>query len=193
MLVLIVGLILFLGLHSLRIVAPAWRDRQWAAWGEARWKLGYSALSAVGLGLIIWGYGQARLAPVVLWPTPRGMSHLAGLLMLISLVLLAATYVPRNHLKAKLVHPMVLSVKVWALAHLLANNTLADLLLFGCFLGWAVLDFRSARRRPTPPSPPATAAGTVGAVVVGALVWAALVFGGHRWLVGVSPFPMMGG
>lgn len=189
----IAGLILFLGLHSVRIVAPGFRDRQRAAWGEAGWKLSYSALSAVGLGLIIWGYGQARLAPIVLWPTPRGMSHLAGLLMLMSLVLLAAAYVPRNHLKARLMHPMVLSVKVWALAHLLANNTLADLLLFGSFLIWAVLDFRSARRRPAPPLPSPTAAGTVTTIVVGALAWAALVFGGHRWLIGVSPFPMMGG
>jgi hypothetical protein len=124
---LILGLILFLGPHSVRIVAPAWREARLAEWGEKRWKLSYTALAVIGLLLIIWGYGQARLDPHPLWATPRGMNHLAGLLMLPSLILLAASHVPRNHFKAKLHHPMLLSVKLWAFGHLLANNTVRRL------------------------------------------------------------------
>lgn len=189
---LILGLILFLGPHSVRIVAPAWRDARLAAWGEKRWKLSYTALSVIGLLLIIWGYGQARLDPHPLWATPRGMSHLAGLLMLPSLILLAASQVPGNHFKAKLHHPMLLSVKLWAFGHLLANNTVADLVLFGAFLAWAILDFRSARRRGAPPRPAGTAKGTAIAVAIGVVAWIALVMGLHRLIIGVSPFPTMG-
>lgn len=189
---LILGLILFLGPHSVRIIAPAWRDARLAAWGERRWKLSYTAVSLVGLLLIVWGYGQARLDPHPLWATPRGMNHLAGLLMLGSLILLAAAYVPRNHLKARLGHPMVLAVKLWALAHLLANNTVADLVLFGAFLVWAVLDFRSARRRAEPRPPAGTARGTAIVVAIGVVVWIVFVAGLHRALIGVSPFPTVG-
>lgn len=189
---LILGLILFLGPHSVRIVAPGWRDARLAAWGERRWKLGYTAVSLVGLLLIVWGYGQARLDPYPLWATPRGMNHLAGLLMLVALILLAAAYVPRNHLKARLGHPMVLAVKLWALGHLLANNTVADLVLFGAFLVWAVLDFRSARRRAGPRPPAGTARGTAIAVAIGVVAWVVLAAGLHRALIGVSPFPTVG-
>ncbi|HEY1396747.1 NnrU family protein [Roseateles sp.] len=189
---LILGLILFLGPHSVRIVAPAWREARLADWGEKRWKLSYTAVSVVGLLLIIWGYGQARLDPHPLWATPRGMNHLAGLLMLPSLILLAASHVPRNHFKAKLHHPMLLAVKLWAFGHLLANNTVADLVLFGAFLAWAILDFRSARRRAAPPPPAGTARGTAISVAIGVVAWIALVMGLHRWIIGVSPFPTMG-
>lgn len=188
MTLLIIGLLLFLGPHSVPILAPAWREHMRQRWGETRWKLGYSLLAGLGLALIVMGYGQARLSPQVLWATPRGVAHLAGLLMLPSLVLLAAAYVPGNALKARLGHPMILAVKLWAAAHLLANNTLADLLLFGSFLIWAVLDFRSARRRPAAPSPAGRAGPTALAVLLGLLACAALVMGGHQALMGVRPF-----
>ena len=144
-----------------------------------------------GLALIVWGYGQARQAPVVLWSAPVWTRHLAALLMLVSMVLLAAAYVPRNGLKARLHHPMVLAVKVWALAHLLANNTLADLLLFGSFLLWAVADFRAARLRDRAAGtvyPPGSTAGTVRTLLVGVLAWAVFAFWGHALLIGVRPF-----
>lgn len=188
---LVAGLVLFLGLHSVRIVADDWRAATIARWGEGRWKGAYSLGSALGLVLIVFGYGQARLDPVVLWASPVWTRHLAALGVLGSLVLLAAAYVPRNGLKARLRHPMVLGVKLWALSHLLANNTLADLLLFGSFLLWAVLDFRAARARDRAQGavPVAgTLAGTAGAVVLGVVAWAALAFGGHAWLFGVRPF-----
>ena len=187
---LIAGLVLFLGVHSVRIFANDWRSAQLAQRGEAVWKLGYSALSIAGFVLIVWGYGLARQSPMVLWPTPRGMNHLAALLTLISFVLLVATYVPRNALKAKLRHPMILGVKVWALAHLLANNTLADLLLFGSFLIWAMLSFRAARQRDRQQQPVRLASNglaTAATVVVGVVAWAAFAFWGHLALIGVRP------
>ncbi len=187
---LILGLILFLGVHSVRIVAEPWRAAQIAARGEQVWKALYSLLAIAGFALILWGYGQARLAPQVLWATPRGMAHLAALLTLVAFVLLSAAYIPRNHIKARLRHPMILGVKTWALAHLLANNTLADLLLFGGFLLWAVLDFRAARQRDraTPPAPlSASAAGTVVTLLVGIAAWAGFAFWAHAAWIGVRP------
>jgi uncharacterized membrane protein len=187
---LILGLILFLGVHSVRIAADGWRSAQLARLGENAWKGLYSLVSIAGFALIIWGYGQARLTPQVLWATPKGMAHLASLLTLIAFVLLAAAYVPRNHLKARLRHPMILGVKLWALAHLLANNTLADLLLFGAFLLWAVLDFRAARQRDraNPPAPlPASTAGTGATVIIGLAAWAGFSFWAHAAWIGVRP------
>ncbi|PJI95390.1 putative membrane protein [Acidovorax sp. 69] len=187
---LVLGLVLFLGVHSVRIVADGWRMQTLARLGEGPWKGLYSVVSAVGLGLIVWGYGQARQQPVVLWVPPIGMRHAAALLTLVAFILLAATYVPRNAIKARLHHPMVLSVKVWALAHVLSNGNLADVLLFGSFLLWAVLSFRAARQRDRAHNTvyaPGTAAGTGMAVVGGAVAWAAFAFWAHAWLIGVAP------
>ena len=187
---LVLGLVLFLGVHSVRIVADGWRTQMRARLGEGAWKGLYSVASVVGLVLVVWGYGLARQQPVVLWNPPVGMRHAASLLTLIAFVLLAAAYVPRNVFKAKLHHPMVLSVKVWALAHLLSNGNLADVVLFGAFLLWAVLDFRAARQRDRAHHTvyaPGTAAGTVIAVAVGTAAWAGFAFWAHAWLIGVAP------
>ena len=191
MTLLIVGLVLFLGVHSVRIVAEGWRQRTIARLGEGAWKGLYSVASLVGFIALVWGYGQARLDPTVLWATPVWTRHLASLLVLAAFVLLAAAYVPGNHLKAKLHHPMVLAVKVWALAHLLANNTLADLLLFGGFLLWAVLDFRAARGRDRANGtvyPAGQGVMTAITVVVGVAAWAVFAFWAHKALFGISPF-----
>lgn len=189
MLALVLGLALFLGIHSVRIVADDWRTATRARVGAKPWKLGYTVVSLVGFALICWGYGQARQQPVVLWSPPPGMGHLAAALTLIAFVFLAASKVPHNAIKARLRHPMLLGTKVWALAHLLANNTLADLLLFGSFLVWAILCFRAARRRDigAAPLPPGTAAGTATTVVVGVGIWAAFAFWAHAILIGVRP------
>ncbi len=190
MTVLILGLLIFLGVHSVRIVADDWRSAQLKQRGETVWKLAYTALSLLGFGLIVWGYGLARQSPQVLWATPKGMNHLAALLTLIAFVLLAAAHVPRNAIKAKLRHPMVLGVKVWALAHLLANNTLADLVLFGGFLLWAVLCFRAARQRDRAQPPAAltaSASGTGLTLLIGVLAWAGFAFWAHAALIGVRP------
>jgi uncharacterized membrane protein len=188
MTLLVLGLVLFFAAHSVRIFADGWRTRVIAQRGEGVWKGAYTVLSLVGIVLISMGYGQARLDPVALWTPWAGGRHLAGLLTLVAFILLVATYVPGNAIKARVGHPMILGVKVWAAAHLLANHTLADALLFGGFLVWAVLDFRSARRRPAPALPPTTGAATAITVVVGLVAWAAFAFWGHAWLIGVAPF-----
>ena len=187
---LILGLVVFLGVHSVRIVADGWRTRTLARVGEGTFKGVYSVLSLAGFALMVWGFGVARETPLQLWSPPTGLRHAASLLTLIAFVLLAAAYVPRNAIKARLHHPMVLGVKVWALAHLISNGNLADVLLFGSFLLWAVLSFRAARQRDRAQGmvyAPGTAAGTGIAVVVGAAAWAGFAFWAHAWLIGVAP------
>lgn len=188
---LVLGLVLFLGLHSTRILAEGWRTRTMESFGEKQYKLLYSVLSIAGFALLAWGYGLARHDPVILWnQTPVWTRHLASLLTLLAFVLLVAAYVPGNAIKAKLRHPMILGVKVWALAHLVANNTLADLVLFGSFLAWAVLDYRSARRRDRTLATVVTQGSmsrTVLTVVVGVVAWAVFAMWAHRVLIGVSP------
>lgn len=187
---LLIGLILFLGVHSVRIVADGWRSQMVARLGAGAWKGLYTLVSLAGFALIVWGFGQARQQPVVLWVAPVAMRHVAALLVLIAFILLAAAYVPGNGIKARLHHPMILSVKVWALAHLLAAGRLADVVLFGAFLLWAVMDFRSARQRDKAAGtvyPAGTTQGTAITGVIGLAAWAAFAFWGHRWLIGISP------
>jgi uncharacterized membrane protein len=191
MLVLVFGLLLFLGAHSTRVFADGWRTTTVAKVGERPYKGMYSLVSIAGFALIVWGYSLARQHPVVLWPAPPvGMRHVSALLTMIAFVLLAATYVPGNEIKHLVHHPMVLAVKVWALAHLLANNTLADVVLFGGFLLWAVLDFRSARKRDRETNTvyvKGTMARTAATVVVGVAAWAVFAFWLHRAWIGVQP------
>lgn len=188
---LIFGLVLFLGVHSVRIVADGWRTQMRARVGESAYKGIYSLLSLLGFGLIIWGFGVARENPVMLWTPPVGMRHAASLLTLIAFVLLAAAYVPGNAFKARFHHPMVLSVKTWALAHLLANGSVAHVVLFGSFLVWAVLNFIAARRRDRAEGtqyPAGTAMATVITVVVGVVAWLAFAMWLHGMLIGIRPF-----
>jgi uncharacterized membrane protein len=188
---LVLGLVLFLGAHSTRVVAEGWRASTVARIGEKPWKGAYTLVSIAGFVLLAWGYGMARQHPVVLWPAPpTGVRHLAALLTLAAFVLLVAAYVPGNQLKARLHHPMILGVKVWALAHLAANNTLADVVLFGSFLLWAVLDFRASRQRDRANGtvyPPGRASRTAMAVAVGVAAWAVFAFWLHEAWIGVRP------
>lgn len=192
MLQLLIGLTLFLGIHSLQSLAPQWRKRWITRWGPLGFKGIYTLIALAGLYLIVQGYGLARMEPVVLWTPARGMQHATLLLMWFAMVLLVATYVPGNQIKARLRHPMTLSVKVWALAHLLSNGNLADVLLFGSFLVWSVLVFRAARQRDRMSlhsAPEGTLLGSLITVALGTGVWVAFVMGGlHVWLVGVLPF-----
>jgi len=186
---LVAGLILFLGAHSLRIVAPAVRGRLVASLGEGPWKGLYSLISAVGLGLIIYGFGAAG-EQEPLWRPPLFARHLSALLMLVAFVLLAAAYVPGNRLKAGLGHPMVLAAKTWAFAHLLSNGQPRDLLLFGAFLVWAIVAYASLRRRDRAAgvAPPAgSATGDMAVIAAGLVGWALFAFLLHRMLIGVSP------
>ena len=191
MAILILGLVIFLGLHSVRIFADDWRTAMRTRLGDHAWKGLYSVVSLAGFGLIVWGYGIARQQPVVVWSPPRAMAHVAAPLMVIAFILLAAAYVPRNSIKAKIHHPMTLAVKTWALAHLLANGTLHDIVLFGGFLLWSVLLFRAARRRDRAAGatyPAGTAIGTTITVVLGFAASVLFAHWLHLLLIGVSPF-----
>ena len=191
MVYLIAGLIVFLGVHSVRIVADGWRTAMLARLGEGAYKGIYSLLSIAGFALIIYGFGLARETPVVLWTPPVGLRHAASLLTLIAFVFLTAAYVPRNGIKARFHHPMVLGVKFWALAHLLANGQLAQVLLFGSFLAWAVLDFIACRRRDRATGAQYAAGSlsmTVVTLVAGGLAWMAFALHLHGWLIGIRPF-----
>lgn len=191
MITLILGLVLFLGVHSVRIFAEDWRTARIAGSGERTWRGIFSIVSIVGFILIVYGYGQARMATTLLYTPPASMRHFASLLVLPAFILIAAAYVKGTRTKARLGHPMILGVKVWAFAHLLSNGTLAAVVLFGAFLAWAVLDYIASRRRDR-------AAGTtyaVGpisrdliAIGVGGLVWAIFGFWLHGPLIGVRPF-----
>lgn len=188
---LILGLVLFLGVHSTRVFAEGWRTRFIAERGANAWKGVYTVVSIAGFALMLWGFGLARQQPVLLWNPPVWTRHLAALLTLPAFVLLAAAYVPGNAIKAKLHHPMVLGVKVWAFAHLLVGRTLAAELLFGAFLIWAVLSFRAARARDRAAGTvyaPGRAGPTVVAVVVGGLAWAGFAFWAHGAWIGIRPF-----
>ena len=188
---LIPGLILFLGVHSLRMVGEGWRTRVRASVGEATFKGVYSVLSIVGFALLVWGFGQARQSPVQLWSPPVAMRHVALLLTLISFILLAAAYVPGNGIKARVHHPMVLGVKVWALSHLLANGNVAHVVLFGSFLVWAIWNFTASRRRDRLTGvtyPPGKGSATAITIVVGIAAWLAFALFLHGWLIGVRPF-----
>jgi uncharacterized membrane protein len=191
MLILILGLIIFLGVHSTRMFADGWRGTVMAQRGEAAYKGIYSLLSLVGLVLLVWGYGASRATPVDLWNPPVWTRHVAALLMLLSFILLTAAYVPGNHIKAAMGHPMVLGVKVWALAHLLANGRLGDIVLFGSFLLWAVINFTASRQRDRAAGTryaPGVAGKTALTVVLGAGAWVVFAFWLHGWLIGVQPF-----
>ncbi|MBK8062681.1 MAG: NnrU family protein [Betaproteobacteria bacterium] len=188
---LILGLVLFLGVHSVRIVADGWRTATLARVGEGVWKGLYALASLAGFALIVWGYDEARMAPVDLWFPPLWTRHLAALLTLPAFVLLVAAYVPGNHLKAVLGHPMLAGTKLWALAHLASNGRLADLLLFGGFLVWSALCFRAARRRDRAAGlarPAASGARTALAIAAGVIAWAAFALYLHGALIGVRPF-----
>jgi uncharacterized membrane protein len=188
---LILGLVLFLGTHSVRIVADDWRGARIARLGLMPWKGIVAVISIIGFVLIVWGYGEARSNPIVLYSPPVWTRHIAALLTVPAFILLVAAYIPGTRIKRAVGHPMVAAVKIWAFAHLLANGTLADVVLFGAFLAWAVAGYIAARRRDR-------AAGTVftvgpvsrdiAAVVIGLAAWAAFAFWLHVAWIGVRPF-----
>ncbi len=190
---LILGLILFILPHSTRIFAADWRTGMIARLGEKPWKGAISVVSIAGFVLIVIGYGQARLDPVVLWLPPLWLRHIALLLNLLAFVSLVAAYVPRNSIKAKFGHPMIAAVKAWSIAHLLANGNLADLILFGTFLSWSILDFRNSRRYDRALGtryPAGTLAGNLLTVVIGVAAWVAFLLYLHTLLIGVAPVAM---
>lgn len=188
MTLLVIGLIVFLGIHSVSIVARPWRDGFVARRGEGAWKGLYSLIALAGFVLLIYGYGLARQSPVVLYTPPTGLRHLALVLVLPVFPLLLAAYLP-GRLQRAARHPMLVATKLWALAHLLANGTLADVLLFGGFLAWAVADRISLKHRPAKAGATGSTTNDVLAVVGGLVIYGVFVMWAHAWLFGVSPRP----
>ncbi len=190
MAILVVGLVIFLGLHSTRIFAEGGRAQAIARLGEGPWKGVYSLLSLIGFVLIVWGFGRARGEAAELWAPPVWARHTTILLMLFSTLLLGGYIFKRSHIAYAVHHPMVWSVAIFGASHLLANGSAADLLLFGAFLVWAVADLVSSYardRRNAVVYPTPNWGATIGAIVLGIVVWVALLGGLHLWLFDVSP------
>jgi len=193
MALLILGIILFLGLHLVRVVAPGLRSSMIARLGEGGWKGAYSIASIVALIILIYGFGQARdMTPI--WTPPFWMSHITILLMLFALICLVASLLPAGHIAVRTKHPMVLSVKIWALAHLLSNGDGAAILLFAAFLAWGVILRISLKRRERAGEiilrPFVSAKYDLYAIVIGVIVWALIIWKLHAWIIGVSPLVM---
>jgi uncharacterized membrane protein len=188
MTLLFIGLVIFLGVHSVAIVAPAWRDAQAARLGELPWKGIYTLVSLLGFVLLVYGYGLARQAPVVLYTPPTWTRHVALLLLLPVFPLFLAAYLP-GRIRTAAKHPMLLATKLWATAHLIANGTAADVLLFGAFLAWAVADRISVKRRAPRAlrTAPASPVNDFIAVAAGLAIYALFLFWLHARWIGVSP------
>jgi uncharacterized membrane protein len=190
MALLVLGLLIFLGVHSTRIFADAWRTQMIGRIGPGAWKGLYTVLSIVGFAVIVIGFKQARAETTVLWVSPTWMKHVTATLMMLAMILFVAAYVPRNWFKSKLHHPQVLGVKTWALAHLLSVGVVADVVLFGAFLLWAVFDFSASRRRDrannTVYAAP-NAVGTTLATALGLVAWSVFAMLLHGPLIGVRP------
>jgi uncharacterized membrane protein len=187
---LLAGLLLFLGVHSIAIIAPAWRDGMAAKLGDAPWKALYALVSVIGFVMLVHGYGLARAEPTVLYTPPTWMRHVASLLLLPVFPLLLATYLP-GRIKAAVKHPMLTATKAWALAHLLVNGNLADVLLFGGFLAWAVADRIAVGKRAVQRQPMVTGAPSrmndVLAIVGGLILYVVVIAWAHQRFIGVPP------
>jgi uncharacterized membrane protein len=193
MTILVLGLVIFLGLHSTRIVSEGGRETAIARLGEGPWKGMYSLVSAVGFVLIVWGFARARYDAPQLWTPPIWGRHITMLLMLVALILFASFLFKRSRVAVITHHPMLWSVLLWSVGHLFANGSAADLLLFGAFLVWSAADLVSSYardRRNGVVYPEPQLAATAGAIVVGLVVYALLLGGLHLWLFGVSPLAM---
>ncbi len=188
---LILGLILFLGVHSVRVFADDWRSARMASMGPGKWKGVYTLVSLVGFALICYGYGLSRQDPVDLWMPPLWTRDITALLMLPVFIMLATASPKPSQIKAAIKHPMTLAVKLWAFAHLLSNGRLGDVLLFGSFLAWAVLVFIAARKRDRKLGTSYAASGfkaDVIAIIGGMGAYLLFAFVLHGWLIGVRPF-----
>ena len=191
---LVLGLVIFIGMHSVRIISDDFRTRQIEKVGISTWRAMYAAVAIVGIVLIVAGYGAARSAPQVIWYPPVWLVYTATVLTIPAFILMAASFVSGTRIRSKLGHPFVLGVKIWALAHLISNGMLADILLFGVFLVWSVAAYASARRRDRK-------AGTIYAVglpkrdaiavIAGVVAWIVFALWLHRWLFGVAPLQMV--
>ena len=194
MLLLVISLILFFGIHLIRVIAPSWRASVIAVRGERIWKLGYSLASIAALILVVYAFGQARQETGVLYAPPVWMAHLSSLLMLVAMICLVASLLPPGHISSRTKHPMVLSVKIWAFAHLLANGETSSVILFAGFLAWGVVLRIALKRRERSGELVrkrfASARYDAFAAVIGTVVYLLFIWRLHVWLIGVQPLPI---
>ena len=189
LLVLVLGLVVMLGAH----VFVTFRDARaglMAKFGQNGYRALFSIVSIVGLALIVWGYGQYRAHEwIQIWSPPVFMRHITVGLMLFAVIFFTAAFIP-SHIKTKLKHPMLASVKTWALAHLLSNGDLGSILLFGGFLAWGVYARIAAKHRTDVVLPVAPTGWTndIIVVVLGIVIYLALGYAFHPMVVGVPVF-----
>jgi uncharacterized membrane protein len=192
MLIFILGIIVFLGVHSVRIVAPEWRLAKIEQWGENTWKALYSVISLIGFVLLVWGYGMARPDAPVLYEPPVWIKHITALLMLFAFIFLGIFIARPGRMKPTLKHPMLIAIKTWALAHLLANGDLASLILFLSVLAWAVVDRIAIKRQEraglaAPYIVPGPVSNDVIGIAIGLVLYVLFVWRLHELLIGVPP------
>jgi uncharacterized membrane protein len=191
LIVMIAGLVLFLGTHTLTTMRDL-RTRLIASMGEGGYKIGYALVSLAGLVLIVWGFAHYRATGWIdVWSPPKALKHINVALMLPAVILVVAAYI-RGRIYATVKHPMLTGVKLWAFGHLLAIGDLGGIILFGSFLGWAVFDRISLKRRTDAGAPPIPVGGLTNdliAVAVGVVAYLALAFAFHPVVIGV---PVMG-
>ncbi len=194
MTLLVVGLILFFAVHLLRVFAPGFRTGVIAQFGKPAWVVFHSLASIVTLVLVIYGFAQARDVTDMLWFPLLFMKHITVTLMLIAMICLVAGFLPAGHIATKTRHPIVLSIKIWAFAHLLARGDTASVLLFGSFLAYGVLLRISLKRRERAgeiaPRPFVSVGYDIAAVILGAALWFLIIWKLHEWLIGVQPISM---
>lgn len=191
MALLLVGLVLFIGIHSIRLFAPEWREFMMQQLGKNNWRMLHAVVAIIGLLTTIMGYGYARYSAEWLWVPPVWTRHVAALIILFAFIYIAAAAMPYSNIKARVGVPMVVGVKLWAFAHLISNGTTADVVLFGSFLTWAVANFVISRRRIKQQGETFVAPDfkyDFIAVVVGVLAYFAVAFYLHGLLIGVAPF-----
>ena len=192
MLIFILGIIVFLGVHSVRIAAPEWRLAKIEQWGDNTWKGLYSVISLIGFVLLVWGYGMARPDAPVLYEPPVWMKHITALLMLFAFIFLGIFIARPGRMKPALKHPMLIAIKTWALAHLLANGDLASLILFLSVLAWAVVDRIAIKRQEraglaAPYIVPGPVSNDVIGIAIGLVLYVLFVWRLHELLIGVPP------
>ncbi|MBJ7551354.1 NnrU family protein [Marinomonas ostreistagni] len=191
MALLLVGLVLFIGIHSIRLFAPEWRQFMMEQLGTKNWKLMHSAVAVTGLLTIIMGYGYARYSAEWLWYPPVWTRHIAALLVLVAFFYVIVAAMPYSKTKSRIGVPMVVGVKLWAFAHLISNGTTADVVLFGSFLAWAVINFVISKRRIRSEKVVYQAPDfkyDILALVLSLVAYYIVAFHLHAWLIGVAPF-----
>lgn len=186
MLVLILGLVIFFGVHSVRLLAPGWRAQQMTL-NEGRWKGLYSVASLAGLVLMVWGWILYRPSAAQVYLPPGWGRHVTMLLVWLGLIAVVSAYQPVGRIKASLQNPFLVGIALWAAGHLLANGDLAAVLLFGSFLVYSIIDIVAITARRPPKAVFVSYRGDIIAVAAGTVVYLLLILWLHGILFGVSP------